>query len=289
MNQVAQRPRWHSTESTICPSHRAVRGCAGDRVGVRSSSPQQTRGELVGVHRLTLPRGGHTIGSALTRFLTVVSVVMLVAGCGGGGGHQNVRVDQPAGLGLALTYASACAQESGVCTTVPAGPVPTALDRPIRLRRLRPGQRCPATPGRPVSNSYFGGVALVARGPVRPLLATAGDTRAGIADLNPAQTPGWREFKTLWFSMPAYQGPFVIRAMRLDRAGPVRLSGSGQLPTSAGPLLVPPGPTLNSSDGFRTVPSGTWAKAPGCYGFQVDGLTFTETLVVHAEWFRSRS
>ena len=123
--------------------------------------------------------------------------------------------------------------------------------------------------------------------PARP--ASAGDVRHGVADLDPAETPGWREFKTLWFSAPAYQGPFVIRAERLDKHGPIRLGGSGALPTSATPIVVPSGPTLNSWNGWRTVPSGTWARAPGCYAWQVDGITFSEIIVVRAAWFRSEA
>jgi hypothetical protein len=48
------------------------------------------------------------------------------------------------------------------------------------------------------------------------------------------------------------------------------------------PLVVPPGPTLNSGEGYREAPGGLWVKAPGCYAWQVDGLTFSETIVVHA-------
>jgi hypothetical protein len=42
------------------------------------------------------------------------------------------------------------------------------------------------------------------------------------------------------------QGPFVIRAKRLDKSGAIRLGGSGQLPATAVPIIVPPVPTLNS-------------------------------------------
>ena len=100
------------------------------------------------------------------------------------------------------------------------------LDRPLHFPVLRPGQSCPTTYGTPISNGYFAGVAL-GHGLVRPLIASAGDVRHGVADLDPANTPGWREFKTLWFSVPAYQGPFVIRAERIEKHGPIRLGGSG--------------------------------------------------------------
>jgi hypothetical protein len=73
-----------------------------------------------------------------------------------------------------------------------------------------------------------------------------------IAELDSADTAGWREFKTLWFSLPAYQGPFVIRAKPLDSPGPILLGGSDGLPATAAPLVVPPGPTLNGGGSWRT-------------------------------------
>jgi hypothetical protein len=181
---------------------------------------------------------------------------------------------------LPATYQQACAVESSVCTNT-SGRLPKALNRPLRLPVLRSGQRCPTTSGAEVTTRYLSGVAL-GTGPVRPILSTRGDVRHGIADLDPAGVPRWREFKTLWFSMPTYQGPFVIRARSLDGSGPIRLGGSGGLPATGMAIVVPPGPTLNGGGGYRTAPSGTWAKRAGCYGYQVDGLTFSEVIVVHA-------
>jgi hypothetical protein len=148
---------------------------------------------------------------------------------------------QQKGLALPSTYRQACtaeAQASG-CLHVPAGPIPAALKHRLHFPVLRPGQRCPAARGTPFNTSQFGGVAL-GTGLVRVI---AGSTRRGIAELiNPTSAPPWLALKTLWFSLPAYQGPFVIRAMRLDRPGPVALGeGAGMVP-----LVIPPGPTLNS-------------------------------------------
>jgi hypothetical protein len=111
------------------------------------------------------------------------------------------------------------------------------------------------------------------------LARQASQYRHGVAGLiNPTNSPPWLALKTLWFSVPAYQGPFVIRAQRLGRPGPVAL---GEGPTVA-PLVVPPGPTLNGTGGWREAPGGLWVRAPGCYAWQVDGLTFSETIVVRA-------
>jgi hypothetical protein len=182
------------------------------------------------------------------------------------------------GLALPSTYRQACAAEAQAfgCLHVPAGPIPAALKHPLRFPVLRAGQRCPASRGTPFNTPEFGGVAL-GTGSVRVLV---GPIRRGIADLiNPTSAPPWLGLKTQWFSLPAYQGPFVIRATRLGRPGPVAL-GVGPV---TGPLVVPPGPTLNSfPDGYRMVPSGLWVKTPGCYAWQVDGLSFSEIIVARA-------
>jgi hypothetical protein len=127
----------------------------------------------------------------------------------------------------------------------------------------------------------FGGIVL-GNGPVRPILGerSASDARHGIADLSSRTSapPPWLVVKTLWFSAPSYQGPIVIRAKRIDRPGVIAM---GESPTVA-PLIVPPGPTLNANAGWRTAPGGTWVQSPGCYAWQVDGLTFSDIIVVRA-------
>lgn len=181
------------------------------------------------------------------------------------------------GLAVPYTYRQACAAEAQAsgCLHVPAGPIPSALKHRLHFPVLHPGQRCPASRGARFNTSQFGGIAL-GTGPVRVL---AGSTRRGIAELiNPTSVPPWLALKTLWFSLPAYQGPFVIRATRLDRPGPAALGeGPGVVP-----LVIPPGPTLNTFVGYRTVPGGLWVKSPGCYAWQVDGVGFSEIIVVRA-------
>jgi hypothetical protein len=182
------------------------------------------------------------------------------------------------GLLVPATYQAACANEGSICLPNAAGSIPAVLNRPLHVPRLRPGQACPASPGRPVNTFFFGGIAL-GTGPVRVVIGGAGDLRHGVAVLiNPTNAPPWLGLKTLWFAAPAYQGPFIIRAKRLGRPGPVAL---GEGPAIA-PLVVPPGPTVNGGEGWREAPGGLWVKRPGCYAWQVDGLTFSEVIIVHA-------
>jgi hypothetical protein len=156
------------------------------------------------------------------------------------------------------------------------------LARPLHFPSLQPGESCPATAGATVSNSFFSGVAL-GNGPVRVLIANRGDLVQGGANLGTTNAPGWLALQTLWFAMPGYDGPFVVRAKRLGENGPIEVQpGQTGLEPGSGPLVVPAGPTLNTMDGFRTMPSSTWVTSAGCYAWQVDGRNFSEVIVVDA-------
>jgi hypothetical protein len=154
------------------------------------------------------------------------------------------------------------------------------LARPLHYPSLGSDGSCPATSGT-AFHTFFNGIAL-GRGPVRVLLADSGDIRHGRVDLSPS-VRGWFALQTLWFAMPGYNGPFVVRAERIGRKGPIEAqpSGMGLFPGS-GPLVVSAGPTDNTADGYRTVPGSTWVKSGGCYAWQVDGQNFSEVIVVDA-------
>jgi hypothetical protein len=130
-----------------------------------------------------------------------------------------------------------------------------------------------------MSGSYVDGVAF-GPGPVQLLVAMEnnGIVLAGSVDLLPSDTPGWFAFKTTWTVAPSYQGPVIIRAKRIDGPGQVALLGGAR----PGPLVVPPGPTLNEHLGLRTAPVGTYVSGPGCFEFQIDGKGFEDSVVVDA-------
>ena len=162
------------------------------------------------------------------------------------------------------------------------------LSRPLHFPALGPGGRCPVSSGYVVNNPYFVGDAL-GRGPVRVLIDQAGNVLHGRPDLGTSGARGWFALQTLWFTMPGYDGPFVVRATRLGKPGAIEVQSGGDGPGS-GPLVVPAGPTLNSypvattntDNLYRTVPGGTWVKVPGCYAWQVDGRGFSEHIVFDA-------
>jgi hypothetical protein len=115
-------------------------------------------------------------------------------------------------------------------------------------------------------------------GPVRAVIDNE-VTRKGRAVLGETDFRRWPQaLKVIWVSRPSYQGPLVIRGTRLDKRGPLDF---GEAP-NRGPLIVPAGPSGNDYGRYRSWPNGAWMKHPGCYGWQVDGLTFSETIIVEA-------
>jgi hypothetical protein len=228
---------------------------------------------------------------------TVVAVVVLVFAFTGSNPRRRVPVSSghpPATVDptVPATYNVACAQ-TGDCETVRSGPVPAALRRPVRVPRLAPGGRCPTTPGSAFDNSELGHGVGLGTAPVRPDIANGGDLTQGRVVLGTTDVRGWYGIDTVWYSLPSYGGPWSVRAVRLNGTGRIDLGEEpAPLPATSRnvekqrfspvALVIPPGDTVNTGAGYRTDPRTTWISAPGCYGFQVDGLGFSELIVFQA-------
>lgn len=208
-----------------------------------------------------------------------LSVMLLSAACSWGGSNGR-RAATTTRAAVAppqwVSYRRACTNEGDVCNGPPdsfSGSLPAKVIRPLHFPAAT-RVHCPATPGQFVITHDFGAWSL-RNGPVGVAIDNAGDLRHGKVNL--AHGPStWDNLKTHFFSIPAYQGPFLVRAKRLDRPGPIRLGGG---PSQTAPLVVPRGPTPNGTNGWREISYFTFVKAPGCYGWQVDGLTFSDVIV----------
>jgi hypothetical protein len=217
----------------------------------------------------------------------LISVALLLSACGTTAIHSasrtttsstNVESRQSEFARLPKTYSAACTDEGSVCSRNTPGVLLGKLKRPLHLPKVGPGQSCPVSKGSMLVTPNFGGVAL-GDGPVRVIVAmNSGNVSNGVVNLSASDTPGWFAFKTLWISVPAYLGPFVVRGERLDGSG----LASELDYAAAGALVVPPGRTLNEYSGFRTAPTGTYVTQPGCYGFQIDGSSFSYPIVLEA-------
>ena len=151
------------------------------------------------------------------------------------------------------------------------------LRRPLRIPHIDTGARCPVTRGVRVSRNF--GVAQ-GKGPVYPV--------GGYPALTFIYPPvpeqewygsQWSGNKILWIGRPTYRGPVLIRGRQLDGPNELRFE-RGLSPAREMKLSSVGG---SSPGGWQNRPSYTRVRAPGCYGWQVDGLTFSRVIVFRAE------
>jgi hypothetical protein len=115
------------------------------------------------------------------------------------------------------------------------------------------------------------------RGPVWMELGDRGVPSRGRSVLGNPGVPGWLAAENVWLVSPDYQGPFTVRGVRLDGRGTVGIGGT---PGNAA-FVEPPAPAdPNTVNGWRTPPGTIWVTSPGCYAFQIDGTSFSETIVI---------
>jgi hypothetical protein len=152
------------------------------------------------------------------------------------------------------------------------------LHRLLHLPRWKPGQPCPRTTGRHANEfSPYGTGYALGSGPVYPII-----TASGVDQTSPNQPipyalahpiGGWASFKTFWITSSTYSGPTLIRGQRLD--GRPLLGFDNVLSRE---LRIPAHKGWNQ--GWRDWPSTTYVRRRGCYGYQVDGLTFSRVIVI---------
>lgn len=205
----------------------------------------------------------------LVQVAAAVAAAMMLGACTTG----HARADRPS-ASSATAAPGVSAQNGSSTTSTQPNYRAEFTARPLHLPVVGRGQACPTSGGTPIDAGGFGGVAQ-GKGPVHPIGA---DTHGDAPLISTTQSPGWLAFKSLWFSEPGYQGPFLVRIRRIDGGGPAGLLDDPQVTS----FYVPAGPTVNGADGYREQPGATWVKTPGCLAWQVDGLTFSHVIVVRA-------
>jgi hypothetical protein len=89
----------------------------------------------------------------------------------------------------------------------------------------------------------------------------------------------WHGQKVFWYVLPTYRGPVLLRGRRLDGPEEMRFDGGREPPRE---IRIAPGETVSwdgRQEGSRGRPSAVRVRATGCYGVQVDGTSFTRTVV----------
>jgi hypothetical protein len=165
---------------------------------------------------------------------------------------------------------SATAAPVDVTTPPPPTVIPRALWRPMRLPGLRRDGSCPTTPavGPPRTGAHPVAAVAVGDGPVIPVLfRSAVDGRLD------------RSVVVYWDAPSPVGGVIIVRGHRLGAPrDQVRFQQDQQ---SARPVHV-----LDPAVAYQAGSEGRWWRptrlrtGPGCYGLQIDGLRFSEVLVV---------
>jgi hypothetical protein len=155
-----------------------------------------------------------------------------------------------------------------------------ALQRPLEIPRLARGSACPVSSvARSVPWKRFGIGSGIGRGPAYPVLG--GDT----LEFRPPESfesRRWGGQKVFWFVLPRYRGPVLIRGRQLDGPYGIRFE-NGDVPPAE--LRIARGQSVywsDQPDRSRGVPSYTRLRAPGCYGYQIDGTSFSRVIVFRA-------
>jgi hypothetical protein len=155
-----------------------------------------------------------------------------------------------------------------------------SLQRPLEIPRVAPGSACPVSSvARSVAWKSFGIAPGIGRGPAYPVLG--GDT---LEFQRPErfESRRWGGQKVFWFVLPRYRGPVLIRGRQLDGSYRVRFQ-DGDVPPAE--LRIAAGQSVYWSGQpgrSRGVPSYTRLRAPGCYGYQIDGTSFSRAIVFRA-------
>jgi hypothetical protein len=159
------------------------------------------------------------------------------------------------------------------------------LHRPLYLV---PGHlRCPVSAPAPESGFPVAvretGTRLFGSGPVYLRLSTAGGL--AVLDMRFARNlNALRGRETPWLVRPGYDGPLLIRAWRPDTSGKITKIGIAN--EQRAELRVPSSKfrARSVAGGWRGFPSTTWVSGPGCRVWQIDGLTFSQTIVASVRY-----
>ena len=142
--------------------------------------------------------------------------------------------------------------------------------RPSLFPALASGSPCPTTPGRPLDPAL---VEVVGDGPVYVAWASRIRCTSASAEL---RLQDWAGQKTIWAIPPGYAGLVLVRGRQLDGPNELRF-GSGNVPATELLFHAPGEARPDPPNGWTYEIDYTRVRAPGCYAYQIDGETFSES------------
>jgi hypothetical protein len=141
------------------------------------------------------------------------------------------------------------------------------IAKPLNLQPLLSGARCPVSPQ-------------------VDLVVTTNGPKKGGPDYGFGQGPVFVSGQIMWYAGsqgvilltdPRYTGPVLVRSMRLDGTGSLTISGQDATTLAGGAI----GLAQTSSPPYWGMwNGGLTPSAPGCYGIQFDGTSFSSSAVI---------
>lgn len=149
--------------------------------------------------------------------------------------------------------------------------------RAVELPSLPPGGVCPVTTTKLINPDF---APAMGDGPVYLVLGRNGTSPYEDRDL---RLDGIYWLKSLWVADPSYRDPTLIRGRQLDGQQDLLFTSYQQESVTSLEFPVETGMSASDSDrGWRFLTSQTGVRSAGCYGIQVDGLGFSETIIFRA-------
>jgi hypothetical protein len=183
-------------------------------------------------------------------------------------GSRRRTIDGVRGAAVALAFLVATAS-SGAARPPPGSW--SQLRRSLHLPVLSPGELCPVSNARP----RHGLAGALGADPPFPL-----QFPQAIADLGRAtpRNDARYAYPARWLAPPRFAGRVLVRSRRLDRPATIGFSK-----TAHGRRLAELKLSFAASPRWRTRGRAyVLVPSPGCYGFQVDGLDFSNAVVFAA-------
>lgn len=183
-----------------------------------------------------------------------------------------------------MIAAAATLLGAAACDSPPAGPavsppapaasVAAFVVPPLRLPGVAPGADCPVAVARAWSGPGQASRVL-GDGPVHPVADYFGG--GTVLELRPDdREPDGRYVKKVRWIAAGYTGPVLVRAARIDGPGAAGAEFSYVGEARDG------GYYAELTGANSDLPATTTVAGPGCYAYQVDGTTFSRTIVFRA-------
>ena len=174
--------------------------------------------------------------------------------------------------------------------------IPRELLRSLTLPHVGAGQRCPITRRHTITaeNTRY---EVLGRAPAFLFLSEVRPDADGVfhyKDVYRAPSGWWLPYGMWWIERTA-KDPILVRGQKLDGSSPVLLQGWGSLvgivrtindghtdvELATGSLIRPTQSLNLTADGWANFPPSDIAiKGAGCYGLQVDGHSFSYSIIV---------